>query len=1202
MPPHEEFAGTSRFHVLRRIGAGAFGAVYEVFDARRNAKVAVKTLPRAGGEALLGFKREFLALVGLAHPNLVGLHELLNDGDRWFFTMDLVDGVDLVTYVRAGAPPGVGGDESRLRSTLRQLAGATQALHDAGKLHRDLKPSNVLVTPDGQVKVLDFGLVRDISGGIVSSATANIVGTPVYMSPELIVGAAASWAADWYSVGAILYVGLTGREPFFGSTFDILENKLHYEPPPPRAAAAQVPPDLDTLCASLLRRDPADRPTGREILRRLGVGVRTLPRHSATIYGRRKQIAALVNSARAVDNSSRPALVYLRGAPGMGKSAVLRQFTSELATTEPRPLVLAGRCYERESVPYKGLDGVVDALASWLRRTAERRVERVADRDMVVLSKLFPVLAQVCPERGSIEPAMVDLQELRRRAWQSLGNVFEAIAAERPLVVIIDDAHFGDADSGSLLADVLSRPQPPAMLLVLAHSNEAIGDGQFLTILAPERAAEWGLKVMELELGPLAEADATRMALELLGARNSDSRSRAEAIARESHGCPAFVSVLAAYSLIGGSGDDPHPTLAGVVRAHLESLPTTVAVLLSAVSVCGYPLPESIALRVAGLGEADEWAVNTLVANNLARVTTRAGVATLEPYHARVGDAVASLLSPERQQAIHSALADATAALAPAAHERLAWHYYYGKGAELAGVPALAAAREAVAALAFDRGAALLQLAASTLPSAEVHSLRLLSALGDTLVCAGRGADAARAYLDEAGHLEGIERDNLHRLAAEQLLASGHVREGVGLLFGLMEKLDIAIPGTPDQAARSAARSAEALKARGFDYEQKGEYEPVDELRLDVYWSAAKGLSLIDPARGIDFQLRHVLLALDSGDRVRAARALALQCAHASSPGTAARVATAATVAAARALARRVADPAINGLAALSIAVAAYNEGRWIDALDLFAEAEQLLEDCRGVAWEHDTLRHYQLRTLIALGRLAELRRLLPGHLQEVKARKDRFGETNTYTRAAYMAYLAEGEADFARRRLSEAMTGWPADAFLFQHYYAMVAEAEIALFEGQADLAQDIVNRQWSLFEASQLMSIQLIRIQCAELRARCALASKDPSAGIVVQGLSDGLRQEKADWADALALLLAAGVATLGGDRAEAVRLLESAIGGCDAVGMQLHAAGASYRLASLTSGEVAARAAARAEDYFNRERIRFPAKMVNMIAPWE
>ena len=192
-----------RFVIERQLGEGGMGIVYQARDTKRGTDVALKMLSHLDATGIYGIKKEFRSLADVVHENLVGLHELFADGDEWFFTMDLVEGVPFTEYVRTDpalgfeatlssdplgapfdatleAPGGVTGSrgsgalrETRLREVLRQLVAAVSAIHGAGKLHRDLKPSNVLVRRGGRVVILDFGLAKDHAD---SDATQTIDG------------------------------------------------------------------------------------------------------------------------------------------------------------------------------------------------------------------------------------------------------------------------------------------------------------------------------------------------------------------------------------------------------------------------------------------------------------------------------------------------------------------------------------------------------------------------------------------------------------------------------------------------------------------------------------------------------------------------------------------------------------------------------------------------------------------------------------------------------------------------------------------------------------------------------------------------------------------------------------------------------------------------------------------------------------------
>ena len=153
-----DFRGTDRYEILDRLGSGGMGAVYRARDHHRDQVVALKTLFGVDPSGIYGLKKEFRALAKVVHHNLVAFYELVADEGRWFYTMELIDGVGFSDHLR---PDNV--DIPALRRSLPQLAAGINAVHGAGKLHRDLKPSNVLITPEDRVVILDFGIVVPIA-------------------------------------------------------------------------------------------------------------------------------------------------------------------------------------------------------------------------------------------------------------------------------------------------------------------------------------------------------------------------------------------------------------------------------------------------------------------------------------------------------------------------------------------------------------------------------------------------------------------------------------------------------------------------------------------------------------------------------------------------------------------------------------------------------------------------------------------------------------------------------------------------------------------------------------------------------------------------------------------------------------------------------------------------------------------------------
>ncbi len=562
----------ANFELLGELGKGGMGVVYRAYDRNRREVVALKTMQWLDPGALDLFKKEFRAAADLVHPNLVALHELIWDGRIWFFTMELVEGVDFLSFVRFGEH---GAPESteialiqavpqrdaaqtveyndrqapvsaltapqleRLRGALRQLALGLSSVHRAGKLHRDIKPSNVLVCRDGRTVVLDFGLAADLGPSGLHQSTGRVVrGTLSYMSPEQAAGLALSAASDWYSVGIMLYQALTGELPFRNRSLAEAAGPL----PPlirPVARAPGTPDELDALCVDLLRPDPAARPTGGEILRRLGLSIAaelSLPDPAgltaAPWAGRERHLAFLDQKWSAVRNG-RTVVVRVHGTSGVGKSALVQRFRDSVAA-DGAAVVLAGRCFERESVPYKALDSLIDALAGYLRHLPRSEALALLPRDVLSLIRVFPALGRVeaiatAPHRDFDVP---DQQELRRRAFGSLRDLLSRLGDRRPLVLAIDDLQWGDVDSVAALGELLRGPDPPVLLLLACHRDEHEDGSPFLRSFVAlgdrgDPAIEW----CDLPVGPLSPEESSALASALLGESGPSCSARCESIA-----------------------------------------------------------------------------------------------------------------------------------------------------------------------------------------------------------------------------------------------------------------------------------------------------------------------------------------------------------------------------------------------------------------------------------------------------------------------------------------------------------------------------------------------------------------------------------------------------------------------------------------------------------------------------------------------
>ncbi len=256
----------AHYEITRHLGSGGMGDVYEAADSKLGRQVAIKVLPEPFAhdiERIARLQREARLLAALTHPNIAGIHGLEESNDRHYLVMELVPGETLAEHIRQGALPM---DEAL--AIARQIAQALEAAHDKGIVHRDLKPANVKITPDGSVKVLDFGLAKAFDTGRPDSNVSNsptlslaatqqgaILGTAAYMSPEQARGTAVDRRTDLFSFGAVLYEMLTGTRAFAGETVgDILAAVIRSEPDW-TALPSATPPAVRRLLRRCLQKD-----------------------------------------------------------------------------------------------------------------------------------------------------------------------------------------------------------------------------------------------------------------------------------------------------------------------------------------------------------------------------------------------------------------------------------------------------------------------------------------------------------------------------------------------------------------------------------------------------------------------------------------------------------------------------------------------------------------------------------------------------------------------------------------------------------------------------------------------------------------------------------------------------------------------------------------------------------------------------------
>jgi serine/threonine protein kinase len=1232
------------YDVLRRIGGGGMGEVFEATALPHGSRVALKTPLRTSGAGLWHFKNEFRCVRGLDHPNLLPVYDLGHEDGEWFFTMEYVEGLPFSDYVQRQVrgelylgetlyaeemPSSADGEvrprddppiqdllppgpfhEAKLRSAIRDLAVGVAALHDAGRVHRDLNAGNVLVTREGRVVVIDFGLVT------VRREPDGVHGTPGYMAPEQAEGKRPPAPAnDWYAFGVMLFEALTGQLPFRGANTRVLAMKQRHEAPRPSSIVSGVPRDLEALCVDLLQRRPEDRPDGAEVLRRLGVarGRRSAaaPQPPAghgppPFVGREAELCSLMEALCAVA-PGRSSAVIVGGPAGVGKSALLDRFAEAARST--CAVVLCGAAGERESIPRRVLDTLVDATRQHLAGPGPRGiVARFSAEDAApfppeahALARLFPVLAGA-PGLDDVAPParrVDDPEEHERVAVGALAEILARLSAARPVVVLVDDAHGCDRDDAAHLAALLAPPAAGLLLVVARRTDEA-------SPAIDDLARRLPCGARAIDLLPLAPDEALALARHVLAGHDGAAAAPdvAEAVAEAACGSPRLVRDLAAHVAGAPGGGVPIVSFEGLVAERFARLPLETQRLLEIVAAAGAPIDLDLALSAAGLGAAAERAAVQLSAARLARIGGVRGASLVRVHDDRTRAAVLTNIAPSILRDAHLCLARALAARDDAEPALVAEHFHRAGALDPASLHLERAAVRAAAAGDLDGAAEMYGRALLWGRRGRDEARALAARRAEVLANAGRASEAADVRLAYAAEAPPGEALALRARAAEDLLAAGRVDEGTSVLCAVLAAHGIGYPATPARALWKLRAGAVRLRLRGIGFSSRP-VPRVEAPKLDVCWAASRVLSTVDPIRAAVFALDALLLALEAGDPARVACGLAFvgcMCAYEGSAAAEARGNELLDEAAR--LSWRTDDPYLLSLSWGCSGVARMCAGRFREALSRMDESLRLLDRVpEGVAWERAAYRAVSSRALLSLGALAERGRRAEAWLADARARGDRFGEAEA-TLALALGRIGAGDPAGARAAAREAALRVSREGFYLQHEHALRIEICSLLHEGRAQAARDACEEGFRALESSALLHIQLLRVDALLLRGLTAVAAaaahRAGARPLLKRAEADAdlLARERRPHAIAGADQVRAGVAWVRGDRDRAEAGLRAAARGYASAEMAVHAASVRRCLGAILGGDEGRRLVAAADAALAAEGVRDPARWAAMM----
>jgi tetratricopeptide (TPR) repeat protein len=631
--------------------------------------------------------------------------------------------------------------------------------------------------------------------------------------------------------------------------------------------------------------------------------------------------------------------------------------------------------------------------------------------------------------------------------------------------------------------------------------------------------------------------------------------------ADEAEGHPLFIHELIRYQAENGGAVS---RLEDALAARISRLEEASLRVLEATTVAGAPVAQSAIAFAAELEPAScAKRVAQLRAATLVRTTGLRGGDSIEPYHDRVRQAVLNRLPPARRRTYHQRLADALEAAGGARRDPLTLvrHLVAAGASERAAELARRAGQMAEETLAFDQAAELYRMALFLGGAGPGEGRELALRHAEALANAGRGPEAAEAFLAAAVHAT-ADDDRFHcrHRAAEQFLVSGHIDRGMATLGSVLAEVGVRMPQNAAAVRRSLIGSWIKLAVRGRRWKVRPPTEvPAREMmRLDVYRSISLGLAMVDSALGADFQARALRLALQVGEPRRVCHALAFHALYQGSRGGRRLKAAGASLAEAKQIAATSNDPWLSAWTRSAEGILAYFAGQFGAATRHLGEAQaQFRDQTTGTTSELAHVRVFELLALRRIGDFHALAGAYRDYVRDAARRGDRYAET-TFIRSANLLWLAADDVETARAELARARWSPPEGGFHLQHWFEARAQVDLALYEGAS--LDEATAASLRAFRGTPFMRLQVLRGENDWMAARLALVNGQAAEA---RRLVGRLRGERIGYIDVWADLVAGGL----GDP----RGFEQAARKAELGDMPLFAAVARWRAGERLGGEV-------------------------------
>lgn len=1224
------FDAAKRYRIVGTLGAGNFGVVYKAYDEKWGEHVALKTSRDGSVEQQQWLKEEYRIQSDIVHPIFVQPDELREEHGRFFFTMKLVDdALPFTDYFRAWRE--THSDESdkfvsAVCMAALELADGLQIIHSFGRFHGDIKPANVLITGKGEVALLDFGLMRSTNDPHAHhSSGGELVGTPTYLPPEQYQTSNLNAVGDWYALGLMLYEALTEKEAFQGDALEVLIAK-QMAAPEMDATVVDVPPALRSLVESMLDPDPNRRPSGSEVSGVLSDCVAFGEASSASpvwlsnqahpddaFVARDEELGTLTQAyAAACQGTSK--LVEIVGPSGIGKTALVRRFLAGVSPAST--LVIEGRCLPSEAIPYKAFDAVIDELINyWLNLPKDAAKNLLPAEDAAALALLFPELRRVSvfEQQAGESISAGDPRTQRLAGFKALATVFRNIAAEKSLVVYIDDVQWADSDSAALFENVFREiADSPVLFIFARRPDDEIGENELLTQvnnLAPERSHR-------IDLSPMDPDDCRQLVASILKERGT-AADVVDHIVSQAAGLPYLLSELSHFANIQGERFSTAPRLEtgeSLLTERLDTLALENTVLVELAAVASVPLAPEVLLSAAE--STQRYRIRDLCGLRLLKSIARDNRQALQIYHDHLREFVLANMSAENASKRHASLLASMETQGGYEHEAMLPHAEASNNIERIRHHARGAANRAKASLAFKQAAHFLNIILGTYAESE-RSLELMVEYADALANAGQSTQAAPTY--EKAYLQLSAQDKhateqqgeLQRKAGEQYLKSGHFNEGLKILNDFLSERGVKLPRSGRSALVVSSLRRGRLYARGFKFDSEATASDADQVsgRLDYLWAATTSLSMMDPVRADAIGLLHFLESLKAGNKPHIARSLGYEAAFAALiGGDYLRGKANQMLALNLQLLDNTSSAYEHAFYHLGLGAAAFFNSDWqatVKHCDI--ATEKFRKECLGAEYEASVSVVFALQALGMAGDIQALEQRLPTAIQDADERGDLFAANNC--RGGYHAIgrIATGQIDLVEAELQKVVETWTPGFYQMHAYHRVFAAVNADLYQGNPHSALAKIDDDWAELKRGLFLTMELPALELRWARARACLAVAAVSPPKKARKLIARTRKiqrliRKATVAAAAphADLIDAGLAALRQDQVALSAFLRSALHGYTRAGMVVHSEVARWLLLEHTADEEFTLMKAQSEHWQKENRIPEMQPLVDTLAP--